>query len=149
LTAVEKELSFLKEALKEAKKAFFLGEVPIGAVVVKDDQIIGRGFNRKEFLQSPTAHAEILAIEEAAKNLGSWRLGGCTLYSTVEPCVMCCGAIIQSRIERVVYAVADEKFGGVESLYSLLEGRATAVKVELPEALELLKSFFSLLRDRG
>ncbi|WP_457679287.1 nucleoside deaminase [Thermovibrio sp.] len=146
------ELHFLKEALKEAKKAFSYGEVPIGAVIVKDGEVISRGFNRKEFLQDPTAHAEIVAIREASRKLNSWRLTGCTLYSTVEPCVMCCGAIIQSRIERVVYAVPDPKFGGVESLFNLLSDersnhRPEVLKVELKEAEELLKSFFKLLRS--
>ena len=147
------DLFFLKEALKEAEKAFGYGEVPIGAVVVKDGEVISRGFNRKEFLQDPTAHAEVVAIREAARRLNSWRLEGCTLYSTVEPCVMCCGAIIQSRIDKVVYAVPDPKFGGVESLYSLLSDersnhRPEIVKLELKEAEELLRRFFKILRER-
>ena len=142
---------FLREALSEARKAFSYGEVPIGAVLVKDDLVVARAFNRKEFLQDPTAHAELLAIREAARKLNSWRLNGCTLYSTVEPCVMCCGAIIQSRISRVVYAVPDPKFGGVESLYSILTDernnhRPVVKKVDLPEAAELLKEFFRKLR---
>ncbi len=146
------DLFFLKEALKEAQKAFSYGEVPVGAVVVKDGSIISRAFNRKEFLQDPTAHAEILAIREASRKLGSWRLTGCTLYSTVEPCVMCAGAIIQCRVERVVYAVADPKFGGVESLYSILSDprsnhRPQVLRVELPQAAELLRKFFKLLRS--
>ena len=145
------DLLFLREALSEARKAFSYGEVPIGAVLVKDDLVVARAFNRKEFLQDPTAHAELLAIREAARKLNSWRLNGCTLYSTVEPCVMCCGAIIQSRISRVVYAVPDPKFGGVESLYSILTDernnhRPVVKKVDLPEAAELLKEFFRKLR---
>jgi len=146
------DLHFLREALLEAEKAFRFGEVPIGALVVKDGSVIARAFNRKEFLQDPTAHAELLAIREASRRLNSWRLNGCTLYSTVEPCVMCCGAIIQSRISRVVYAVPDPKFGGVESLYSILTDernnhRPVVEKVELPEAAELLKKFFRKLRS--
>lgn len=145
------DLHFLREALAEAQKAFRFGEVPIGALIVKEGRVISRAFNRKEFLQDPTAHAELLAIREAARKLNSWRLNGCTLYSTVEPCVMCCGAIIQSRISRVVYAVPDPKFGGVESLYSILSDernnhRPAVEKVELPEAAELLKTFFRKLR---
>ncbi len=148
---MKSDLHFLQEALSEARKAFSYGEVPIGALVVKDGEIISRAFNRKEFLQDPTAHAEILAIREASRKLNSWRLNGCTLYSTVEPCVMCCGAIIQSRISRVVYSVPDPKFGGVESLYSILSDernnhRPVVEKVELPEAAELLKEFFKRLR---
>ncbi len=145
------DLLFLREALKEAEKAFSYGEVPIGAVVVKDGQVISRAFNRKEFLQDPTAHAEILAIREASRKLNSWRLEGCTLYSTVEPCVMCAGAIIQSRVDRVVYSVPDPKFGGVESIFRVLSDkrvnhRPEVLKLELPEALKLLKEFFKLLR---
>jgi len=145
------DLRFLYEALSEAKKAFSYGEVPIGALIVKNGEVVARAFNRKEFLQDPTAHAEILSIREASRKLNSWRLNGCTLYSTVEPCVMCCGAIIQSRISRVVYAVPDPKFGGVESLYSILSDernnhRPVVEKVELPEAAELLKEFFKKLR---
>jgi len=146
------DVFFLKEALKEAEKAFLLGEVPVGALIVKEGQIISRAFNRKEILQEPTAHAEVLAIREASRRLNSWRLTGCTLYSTVEPCVMCAGAIIQARVDRVVYAVADPKFGGVESLFKILSDersnhRPQVLKVELAEAAELLKRFFKLLRS--
>jgi tRNA(adenine34) deaminase len=142
-----KDLDFLKEALKEAKKAFRFGEVPIGAVIVKEGEIVSRAFNRKEFLQDPTAHAEILAIREASRKLNSWRLNGCVLYTTVEPCVMCCGAIIQARIDKVVYAVPDPKFGGVESLFNILGSeknnhRPEILKLELPQAGELLREFF-------
>ena len=150
---MEKDLYFLKVALEEAKKAYSFGEVPVGAVVVRDEEVVSKAFNSKEFLQDPTAHAELIAIREAAKKLNSWRLNDCTLYSTVEPCLMCCGAIIQSRIKRVVYAVPDPKFGGVESLYSTLSDERSnhqpeVVKLELPEAKELLQSFFKRLRER-
>jgi len=146
------ELHFLREALREAEKAFSHGEVPVGALVVKEGRIISRAFNRKEFLQDPTAHAEVIAIREASRRLNSWRLTGCTLYTTVEPCIMCAGAIIQSRVERVVYSVADPKFGGVESLFRILsDGRVNhrpeVVKIELPEAARLLREFFELLRS--
>ncbi|WP_142936045.1 nucleoside deaminase [Balnearium lithotrophicum] len=144
---------FLKKALEEAKKAYKFGEVPIGALIVRNGQIISKAFNRKEFLQDPTAHAEIIAIREASRKLNSWRLTDCTLYSTVEPCVMCCGAIIQSRIKRVVYSVPDPKFGGVESLFRILSDkrnnhRPEVERIELLEAEELLKSFFKELRER-
>ena len=147
------DLKFLREALKEAKKAFELGEVPIGAVIVRDGEIVARAFNRKEFLQDPTAHAEVLAIREASRKLNSWRLTDCTLYSTVEPCIMCCGVIIQARIKRVVYSLPDPKFGGVESLYSILADkrvnhRPKVNKIYLPEVEELLKEFFKALRER-
>jgi len=148
---VLEDLLFLKEALKEARKAFYYGEVPVGAVVVKDSQVISRAFNRKEFLQDPTAHAELLAIREASRKLNSWRLTSCTLYTTLEPCVMCCGAIIQARVSRLVYAASDPKFGGVESLYSILSDprnnhRVEVKKVELEEASTVLKDFFKALR---
>jgi tRNA(adenine34) deaminase len=144
---------FLKKALEEAKKAYKFGEVPIGALIVRNGHIISKAFNRKEFLQDPTAHAEIIAIREASRKLNSWRLTDCTLYSTVEPCVMCCGAIIQSRIKRVVYSVPDPKFGGVESLFRILSDkrnnhRPEVERIELLEAEELLKSFFKELRER-
>ena len=150
---MELDYQFLLEALEEAKKAFKCGEVPIGAVVVKDGKLVSRAFNRKEFLQDPTAHAEILAIREASRKLNSWRLNGCTLYSTVEPCIMCCGAIIQSRIDRIVCSIPDPKFGGVESLYKILEDkrvnhRPEVNKIYVKEAEELLKKFFKLLRER-
>ncbi|WP_457755303.1 nucleoside deaminase [Thermovibrio ammonificans] len=145
------DLYFLRLALREAEKALSFGEVPIGAVVVRNGEVIAKAFNRKEFLQDPTAHAELIAIREAARKLNSWRLNDCTLYSTVEPCIMCCGAIIQSRIKRVVYSTPDPKFGGVESLYRLLgdernNHRPEVVKLELPESEELLKAFFRSLR---
>ena len=147
------DILFLKEALKEARKAFSFGEVPVGAVVVKNGEVVARAFNRKEFLQDPTAHAELLAIREASRKLRSWRLSGCCLYSTLEPCVMCCGAIIQSRLDRVVYAVADPKFGAVESLFTILSEpknnhRVKAERLDLPEAEALLKTFFKNLRER-
>jgi len=150
---MENHLFYLHEAIKEARKALKFGEVPIGAVIVKNNKIVGRGFNRKEFLQTPTAHAEIIAIEDAAKRLNSWRLTGTTLYSTVEPCIMCCGAIIQARIEKVVYSIPDPKFGGIESLFSIFsnENLNHKVKVEkypLEEPEKLLKEFFRNLRKK-
>ncbi|WP_457568444.1 nucleoside deaminase [Desulfurobacterium sp.] len=150
---MKSDVEFLLEALKEAKKAYRYGEVPIGAVVVKNGCIIGRGFNRKEFLQMPTAHAEIMAIENASRKTNSWRLTDCTLYSTVEPCIMCCGAIIQARIKKVVYAIPDPKFGGVESLFFTLSHpesnhQVETVKIHLPEAEKLMKEFFKNLRKK-
>ncbi|OMH40414.1 nucleoside deaminase [Desulfurobacterium indicum] len=150
---MKSDVVFILEALKEAEKAYRYGEVPIGAVIVKDNQIIGRGFNRKEFLQKPTAHAEIIAIEEASRKLNSWRLNDCTLYSTVEPCIMCCGAIIQARVKKVVYSVPDPKFGGIESLFSTLSHpkanhQVETVKIYIPEVETLMKDFFKNLREK-
>lgn len=110
----------MHEALKLAGAAAQIGEVPVGAVVVFKGEVVGRGQNRRESEKQATHHAEILAIEEACRQLGRWRLESCTLYVTLEPCVMCAGAIVNSRIERVVYGAKDPKGGAVESLYQIL-----------------------------
>lgn len=111
--------TFMKEAIKEAKKALLKDEVPIGAIIVKDNKIIARAHNLRETKQIATAHAEILAIEKACKKLHTWRLNECTLYITLEPCVMCTGATILSRIDHVVYGAKDPKGGCVESTLEL------------------------------
>lgn len=111
---------FMQESLIEAKKAMDIGEVPIGCVIVMDDQIIARGHNLTKTLKDPTAHAEIIAIRKASKELGNWRLKCTTLYVTIEPCPMCAGAIIQARIPVVVYGAQDEKGGGVHSVFDIL-----------------------------
>lgn len=110
---------FMREAIKEAQEALQLNEVPIGAVIVKDNQIIARAHNLRHTTQSATAHAEILAIQEACKTTGSWRLDGCILYVTLEPCPMCAGAAIQSRIETVVFGAYDPKGGSFGSSIDL------------------------------
>ncbi|GGH88817.1 tRNA(adenine34) deaminase [Pullulanibacillus pueri] len=112
---------YMKAALAEADKAEALFEVPIGAVIVKEGEIIARAYNLRETSQQPMAHAECLAIEKASTELGTWRLSGCTLYVTLEPCPMCAGAILQSRIETVVYGAADPKAGCAGTLMNLLE----------------------------
>ena len=143
---------FLNEAILEAQKAALLGEVPIGAVVVKDDRIIGRGHNRREIDHDPTAHAEILALRDAGRTLGTWRLAGCTLYVTMEPCPMCCGALINSRIDTVVYGADEPKFGSAGSQLNLLQfpGFNHNVKIIGPIAQErcqeLMRDFFTQLR---
>ncbi|MCI8603500.1 MAG: nucleoside deaminase [Ruminiclostridium sp.] len=110
------------KALELAKKAYSIGECPVGAIVVnREGEIIGQGYNRREIDNSPTAHAEIIAIEEAARTLKSWRLTDCTLYVTLEPCPMCAGAIINSRLKRVVYGAFDEKGGACASLINIFE----------------------------
>ena len=111
---------WMKEALTEASKAEEIGEVPIGAVIVRDGEIVGRGHNRRETGKDPTLHAEMIAIREAARYLGGWRLSGCTLYVTIEPCPMCAGAILMARIDRAVYGAADPKAGCAGTLYDLL-----------------------------
>ena len=108
---LERDEHFMRLALEQAKIAAKLGEIPVGAVVVKDGEVIGKGYNRRELDSSATAHAEVLAIEAACKQLGSWRLIDCELYVTLEPCPMCAGAIINSRIRRVIYGAKDDKAG--------------------------------------
>lgn len=111
---------WMGEALAEAARAADIGEVPIGAVIVRDGAVIGRGHNLRETDKDPTLHAEIIAIREAARHLGGWRLMGCTLYVTIEPCPMCAGAVLMARIDRVVYGAADPKAGCAGTLYDLL-----------------------------
>ena len=120
---MDKVTKYMKEALKEAKKAELIDEVPIGCVIVKDDKIIARGHNQRETNQSPIGHAEIIAINKASKKLKSWRLEGCDIYVTLEPCIMCSGAIIQSRISKVYYGASDPKGGALGSSINVLEAQ--------------------------
>ena len=146
---------FMNAAIAEAKKAEALGEVPIGAVVVKDGEIISRAHNLRETTQNPVTHAELLAIQAAAEAVGSFRLEDCTLYVTLEPCVMCSGAIIMSRVPFVVYGAPDPKGGTVDSLMNLLDEprfnhRADVVSGVLEEECStMLKTFFRNLRLRA
>lgn len=150
----EKDYYYMQEALAEAQKAVLLGEVPVGAIVVKADKIIGRGYNRRETLKDPTAHAEILAIRDAARNLGGWRLSGTTLYVTVEPCFMCAGALVLARIQRLVFGVKDTKFGGVASLVNLVQFPGINHRVEVGQGVcedqcrEIMQNFFQDLRKQ-
>lgn len=118
---MEKTIRFMKEALKEAKKAELLDEVPIGCVIVKDDKVIARGHNVRESQQNPTGHAEIIAIQKASKKLDSWRLENCDIYVTLEPCIMCSGAIIQSRIRHIYFGAFDPKGGALGSSIDVLK----------------------------
>ena len=139
-------------ALEEARRGLAVGEVPVGAVVVVAGEIIGRAHNAPVALADPTAHAEVLALREAARKTGNYRLTGATLYATVEPCPMCCGAALHARVGRLVYGAADAKAGAVESLYRLLADPrlnhrvATRGGVMAREAAALLKTFFELKR---
>ena len=112
---------YMEQAIKEALKALQADEVPVGCVIVHNDLIIGRGYNRTESLQDPTAHAEILAITSAAENLHSWRLCDCTLYCTLEPCSMCAGALVLARVERLVFGAMDPKFGACGSIFNIVQ----------------------------
>ena len=144
---------FMQRAVELAQKAYDLGEVPVGAVVVKDNKIIGEGYNRRETDGSATAHAEILAIEAACKTLGSWRLENCTLYVTLEPCAMCAGAIVNSRVKMVVFSCEDYKagaFGGMCDFCKLPFNHKPEIIIGVmeDEARSLLKDFFKNLRER-
>ena len=145
---------FMQVALELAATAAALGEVPVGAVAVKDGQIIGRGYNRREIDRDPFSHAEFNAMREAAQHLGVWRLSGVTLYVTLEPCAMCAGALVQSRVTRLVFGAADPKAGAVGSLYNLAADprhnhRVEVVSGVMGEACSVaLKTFFAKLRER-
>ncbi len=146
------DVCFMKLAIEEAKKAEKINEVPIGAIIVKDNNIIASAYNRREIDQKATAHAELLAIDAACKVLNSWRLTGCTLYVTLEPCPMCAGAIVQSRVDRVVYGASDPKGGCVGTIYDLLNEKRFNHQCEVEKGVlakecgELLTSFFRQLR---
>ncbi len=146
---------YMLAALAEAKRAADENEVPVGAVIVHDEQIIASAHNQREQLQDPTAHAEMLAITQAAASLGSWRLQDCSLYVTLEPCAMCAGAIVQARISAVIFGASDPKGGAVASLYQLLQDkrlnhRAAVVGDVLAEhCAQILTEFFQLQRSRG
>ena len=143
---------FMKEALKEAKKAYEKLEVPVGAVIVKDGKIIARGHNLKETKKDTTKHAEIIAIEKASKKLGAWRLLDCEMYVTLEPCSMCAGAMINSRIKKLYIGALDEKTGAVGSVLNLLEDYKFNHNIEVEKGIlkedceKILKDFFKDLR---
>lgn len=144
------DIKFMKEALKQAKKAYKLEEVPIGAVIVKNGKIIARGYNEKERKQDVTKHAEITAIQKASKKLENWRLNDCTMYVTLKPCNMCSGAIVQSRIKRVVIGTDYESKGSVESHDVGICDFGEKIEVDIgvieKECKEILQDFFIRLR---
>lgn len=145
---------FMRLALAAAQEASNRGEVPVGAVVVSAGEVISTGYNRREERQSPLAHAEIIAIEGAARHFGSWRLSECDLYVTLEPCIMCVGAILQARMRRLIFGCLDPKSGAIESLYRLCDDQRlnhqlpAAGGVLASEAAALLAEFFQNLRAR-
>ena len=146
------EETFMRAALEEARRGLLAGEVPVGAVVVHDGEIVARAHNAPIALNDPTAHAEILALREAGRKRGNYRLMGAALYVTVEPCPMCCGAALQARVARVVYGAADPKAGAVESLHRLLDDARFNHRVEAVggvlagECGALLREFFDTKR---
>lgn len=150
----KEDVLFMKQALKEAKKAYRLEEAPIGCVIVSEGKVIGRGYNRRTKEGNPLAHAELIAIRKASRVLGDWRLEGCTMYITLEPCQMCAGAIVQSRIKRVVIGCMNPKAGCAGSILNLLEVEAFNHQVEREigvmeeECSQLMKQFFKELREK-
>lgn len=153
ITSIQEK--YMKEALKQAKKAYALGEVPIGCVIVHEGQIIGRGYNRRNTDKNTLAHAEITAINKASKKIGDWRLEECTLYVTLEPCQMCAGAIVQARIPEVVMGCMNPKAGCAGSILNILDMPEFNHQVQVTrgileqECSDMLKKFFSELRIRN
>lgn len=145
----------MQEALDLARRALDAEDVPVGALVERDGRVIGRGFNQREKLQDPTAHAEMLALSAAAADVGHWRLERCTLYVTLEPCAMCAGALLLARIHRLVYAASDPKAGACGSLYNIADDPRLNHRVELTagvmaeQSAELLRAFFRRRRALG
>jgi len=150
----EKDIYFMKKTIDVAKKALKYNEVPIGAIVVCDDKIVATGYNKKNKTKNPLDHAEIIALRRASKKIGDWRLNSCILYSTLEPCIMCAGAIIHYRIRRVVFGVPEPKFGGVISNDRIFDLTTLNHKVEYEYGLfedeikQMMRSFFLKLRGK-
>lgn len=146
---------YMKEALEEAQKAFAEGEVPVGAVIERNGEIIGRGHNTTETAKDPTCHAEMTAIRQAAETVGGWRLSGCSLYATTEPCPMCAGAIVLARIEKLYIGTMDPKAGACGSLGNIPQDERLNHYVEIEtglleaECAGLMKAFFRKLRQNG
>lgn len=151
----DKDLHYMRLAIDEARLASARGEVPIAAILVGNDKILAQAHNFRELWQDPTAHAEMIAIREAATRLGTWRLTDMTLYVTLEPCTMCAGAIVLARIPRLVFAAPDPKAGACGSLFNITQDERLNHRVEVtsrvlePESQELLQSFFRSLRERN
>lgn len=150
---MQQDIYFMKEALKEAKKAFLKDEVPVGCVIVKDGKIIARGHNQKEKYKNAILHAEIVALNKAQKKINDWRLTDCILYVTVEPCLMCTGAILQTRIKKVVYGCSDPKGGAIDTVMkvsevpSLNHSFESISKILEKECSEIMKNYFKSKRN--
>ena len=149
-----KQEKYMKMALKEAKKAYDLNEVPIGCVIVKDDKVIGKGYNKRNTDKNVLSHAELIAMKQACKKTGDWRLEGCTMYITLEPCQMCAGAIVQARIPETVIGCMNPKAGCAGSVLNLLQMEAFNHQVEITrgvreeECATMLSNFFRRLRQK-
>ena len=145
---------YMQEALEEAKKAASMGEIPIGAVIIKDGQIVGRGHNETETRKDPTAHAEMLAIRQASQTLGGWRLLGCEMYVTAEPCCMCAGAIVWSRIQKLYIGTMDPKAGACGSVFNIPQEEKLNHYVEIETGIMqeecscIMNDFFKQLRKK-
>lgn len=152
---MQKDYDYMKTALEEARAAFLKGEVPVGAVVVHEGEILARAHNSPISLKDPSAHAEVLALRQAAGTIGNYRLIGAELYITLEPCVMCAGAILQARLARVIFGARDPKCGAVASLYSILTDKRLNHRVEITEGVlqeecgEIMSRFFQQKRVRA
>lgn len=149
----QRDAHWMHQALLEAKKAAALGEIPVGAVIVRDNEVIARAHNRRELDQDAMAHAEVLCIQQACRVLNSWRLSGCTLYVTLEPCPMCSGAIINSRLDRVVYGAKDDKAGcagSVADLFVMPFNHTPVIRSGIleEECAAVLSDFFETLRKK-
>ncbi len=155
MTTEEQDARYMSVALREAHRALDDGEVPVGAVVVHAGRVIGRGYNQRERLKDPTAHAEMIALTAASTFLGGWRLTGCTMYVTLEPCAMCAGALVLGRIDRLVYGATDPKAGACVSLYTIPSDDRLNHRIDMTngvlgdECAALLRDFFSLQRAAG
>ncbi len=145
---------YMKEAVRQARKAYAIGEAPIGCVIVYEDKIIGRGYNRRAIDKNTLAHAELIAIKKASKKMDDWRLEKCTMYVTLEPCQMCAGAIVQSRMERVVVGCMNPKAGCAGSILNLLQMEEFNHQAELTtgvleeECSQMMRQFFKELREK-
>ena len=152
---INQDEKYMREAIKQAKKAYALGEVPIGCVIVYEDKIIGRGYNRRTIDKNTLAHAEMMAIKKASKKMDDWRIEDCTMYVTLEPCQMCSGAIVQSRMKKVVIGCMNPKAGCAGSILNLLQMEEFNHQVELEigvlgeECSAMMKQFFKELREKS
>ncbi|MFH1700402.1 MAG: tRNA adenosine(34) deaminase TadA [Candidatus Zixiibacteriota bacterium] len=145
---------WMRMAIQEAQKAYQIGEVPVGAVIILENQLLGRGYNQTERLKDPTAHAEILAITSACEIIGDWRLENAIMYSTLEPCSMCAGAAVLARIKKIVFGPSDPKFGACGSIFNIPTDPRLNHRIELEsrvmadEISEMMRSFFLIIRNK-